>query len=65
MVTSGPFKLGKIFYETIKNAAGTDKKEDDPYAYGKGGVLIDRKADDQDRGHGGHKKDVSRAAEDS
>lgn len=41
MVTSGPFKLGKIFYETIKNAAGTDKKEDDPYAYGKGGVLID------------------------
>lgn len=42
MVTSGPFKLGKIFYETIKNENGTtDKKEDDPYAYGKGGVLID------------------------
>ena len=40
MVTSGPFKLGKIFYETIKNKNGTsDEKVDDPYAYEKGGVL--------------------------
>jgi len=40
MVTSGPFKLGKIFYETIKKPGTTvDEKVDDPYSYGKGDVL--------------------------
>lgn len=39
MVTSGPFKLGKVFFLDVYNDKGAIKEEEDPYAFNKSGDL--------------------------